>query len=90
MRSRPSFALLLAHHFRMPTLNGYSGWSPRGWEIHLDGRVHRIERAPAIAAAASWARLNRLDPQQTCVYDLPRRNWQAGLQTAAAGAPLSL
>jgi hypothetical protein len=51
----------------IPTVNGYSGWSPRGWRpldeavASGDRDVARLERA-----LADWAALHQLDPQAIC------------------------
>jgi hypothetical protein len=51
----------------LPTLNGYSGWSPPGW--HLDDPTIDYYRA-----VREWISQTRLSGQ-VCTYDRSARTW---------------
>jgi hypothetical protein len=69
-----TFAMSLAHHVGIPTVNGYSGFSPQGWAVHPDPRVPILPAADVLAAAGAWLR-QRNAVEGTCRYDLPTRTW---------------
>ncbi len=57
----PSDAMMLALHWRIPTLNGNSSWWPPGWDMLF------IHRPGYTEALQSWVTQNRLEG--ACLYD---------------------
>ena len=54
-------AILAAEQFSIPTLNGYSGWFPRNWDLLTGSKTIIAERAREWAAAYGLSNLCSLD-----------------------------
>jgi hypothetical protein len=68
---RPSYgsqidAMLISQRFNLPTLNGYSGWVPPGWDLNPgpDYEKHALDWASRHALTSGLCRL-----------DLPKATW---------------
>jgi hypothetical protein len=61
-------AMLIAQVVNLPTLNGYSGWSPRGW------RLYETKLPSYRGNAWLWAASHGID-DGLCEYDVARRYW---------------
>ncbi|MTJ82188.1 MAG: hypothetical protein F8N37_14440 [Telmatospirillum sp.] len=71
-------AMLAAQRFHMPTLNGYSGWTPEGWALHFP--THPDYRK----AVAAWA-TGRGVMAGLCAYHVDTATWSPF--TGEAGDP---
>ncbi|MCW5890150.1 MAG: hypothetical protein KIT14_06310 [bacterium] len=71
-----TFAMTLAHRLGMPTVNGYTGFTPDGWELYRDPRLAIRPAATVLAAAGTWLREHDA-LAGVCRYDLPSRAWTA-------------
>jgi hypothetical protein len=72
-------AMLIAERVGIPTLNGYSGWSPDGWNlIAPQGRIERNVR--------DWALQNRLT-KGLCSLDAVSGRWSP-VNVQALGEPV--
>jgi hypothetical protein len=69
-------AMMIAIAQRLPTINGYSGFFPPGWEL-LDTNAANYERQ-----AMKWARARDLD-DGVCRADVISGTWTAVRQTAS-------
>jgi hypothetical protein len=74
--------MLIAQRINLPTLNGYSGWSPPDWDLY------EPEVSSYQAKAWLWAASHGVD-DGLCQYDVARRRWlpvreDAALQMAGA------
>lgn len=70
-RQRPPYAsqidaMLLAQRFNLPTVNGYSGWYPAGWQFDTPG--------DPLPAAQRWQAQHHLS-NGFCELDLSTRTW---------------
>ncbi len=64
-------AMMIAHNRNWPTINGYSTWLPRGWDLEEPSK-------PGYAAAVrDWAARNKLDG--LCGLDPANDRWTVGL-----------
>jgi hypothetical protein len=63
-------AMVLASHWRVPTLNGMSTWAPAGWALE------RPESPGYKEAVESWVRLKGLDPLTLCALNMQTNAWQ--------------
>lgn len=63
-------AMVLASHWRVPTLNGMSTWAPAGWALE------RPESPGYEEAVESWVRLKGLDPLTLCALNMQTNAWQ--------------
>jgi hypothetical protein len=61
-------AMLIAQVVNLPTLNGYSGWSPPGW------RLYETKLPSYRGNAWLWAASHGID-DGLCEYDVARRYW---------------
>ncbi len=63
-----SDALMFSLHWRLPTVNGNSSWTPPGWGL-------RRPASPGYTAAlAGWVRGHRLGPA-FCAFQADQRRW---------------
>ena len=69
---RQAAAMLFAEVRNIPTVNGYSSWSPDGWALDDPGSA----RYPA--AVRDWA-ARRGIAQDLCALELPAGRWTQGL-----------
>jgi len=60
-------AMLIAQQFDIPTLNGYSGWSPKGWNLFQTGNGANI-------AAILWAQHRGVN-RGLCRLDFAEGRW---------------
>jgi hypothetical protein len=63
-------AMVLASHWRVPTLNGMSTWAPAGWALE------RPESPGYEDAVRNWVRLKGLDPATLCALNMQTNTWQ--------------
>ncbi len=63
-------AMLIAERFGLPTINGYSGWSPPGWRFGLPTRQNSKYSAEVVA----WVEKNGFRGR-IAALDLARRQW---------------
>jgi hypothetical protein len=61
-------AMLIAHRIGIPTLNGYSGWMPDGWDLQPGSETYT-------ANVAAWIEQHGLTGT-TCAYDLDAHDWR--------------
>lgn len=61
-------AMLISHAAGLPTLNGYSGLSPAGWELDDPGSPDYQQ------AARAWISRHSMDGS-VCTYDLTEQRW---------------
>jgi hypothetical protein len=60
-------AMRIAQRHRIPTVNGYTGWTPPGWDL-------RVVTAPGYRARVrAWARRHAVET--LCEYDVDGRVW---------------
>jgi hypothetical protein len=62
-------AMLIAQVVNVPTLNGYSGWFPAGWQLYETDRPSYRSNAWRWAASHGVA-------DGLCEYDVARREWR--------------
>ena len=68
-------AMWAALHSGIPTINGYSGNFPPGWNELLHDLIHApADRARLSAALARWIAAHSLDPRRFCWIDSSPRN----------------
>lgn len=66
-------AMLIAHEVGLPTLNGYSGQAPPGWDLRAVG-------SPLYSSAvADWVARSGVDPDSVCSYSTPTSEWSTGI-----------
>jgi hypothetical protein len=75
---RPSYgsqvdAMLIGERVNLPTLNGYSGWVPRGWDLNPGPDYEK--------RALDWAGGHAL-ASGLCRLDLPKATWTLADSTA--------
>jgi hypothetical protein len=63
-------AMVLASHWRVPTLNGMSTWAPAGWALE------RPESPGYEESVKNWVRLKGLDPLTLCALNMQTNAWQ--------------
>ena len=61
-------AMLIAQRIGIPTVNGYSGWTPDGWNLQPGSDAYQVE-------LSRWLDRSGLS-QTTCTYDLARHAWR--------------
>jgi hypothetical protein len=61
-------AMHISERLQLPTINGYSGWFPQGWDLLAEGPAYQV-------AVTHWASVNGLIPG-LCVLDADTRAWQ--------------
>lgn len=66
-------AILIAQVVGVPTLNGYSGWSPPDW------RMDRINKPNYFQKVWDWAKQHGIT-EGLCQYDFAARQWQSFAQ----------
>jgi hypothetical protein len=64
-------AMMLAGAFRIPTINGYSGWAPRDWALFTGNSTELV------AQASRWAFKNNIE-EGLCSLDLTTGVWSVG------------
>jgi hypothetical protein len=62
-------AMLVSQRLGVPTVNGYSGFAPPGWELSIP------QASDYLAKVESWARTNQL--QRLCALDVGQAKWIA-------------
>ncbi|MGA2183520.1 MAG: DUF4214 domain-containing protein [Bryobacteraceae bacterium] len=81
---RPSYgsqvdAMLISERFNLPTLNGYSGWLPRGWNLNPGPDYQK--------RALDWAYRHSL-ASGLCRLNLPKATWALAPFPPAYADPL--
>jgi hypothetical protein len=61
-------AMLISQRYDLPTVNGYSGWTPEGWDLHLPTTPGYRERVLA------WANRHQV-LSGLCAYHVDTRTW---------------
>jgi hypothetical protein len=72
-------AAFIAAKYAIPTLNGYSAWTPPDWHLFNPADA---DYAPAVA---QWVARNRLD--HVCVLDIDRRTMTPYSPAASGASP---
>ncbi len=76
-------AMEISQERRIPTLDGYSGWTPPDWDLNF---AH--DRGSAVRRARAWASAHGILPG-LCLLDLGANSWQPSPSLPAAVFPLS-
>ena len=62
-------AMVLASHWKMPTLNGMSTWAPAGWALEKPASPDYQK------AVENWVRLKGLNPKTLCALNMVSNTW---------------
>jgi MFS family permease len=79
-------AMLISQRFGIPTVNGYSGWTPEGWDLHLPAAPGYTQRV------ITWAKEHQI-ANGLCFYVPETNTWSlfrdAKTDAQSAELPLS-
>jgi hypothetical protein len=62
-------AMRIAHHVDLPTVNGYSGWTPDGWDLQPASRSYEADVEGWLAGAGL--------SEAACAFDAAASTWHA-------------